>query len=102
MEHHAMLFFKISILLLVAFQVLIFLHFINPPDIPWFSFFYDVIHYYHWRIYVGFILGAVMVGLVLVSFLYERLTLRQHYQNHLQEHLHQSINRKIELEALVS
>jgi hypothetical protein len=102
MENHAQLFFKIGIILLTSFQVLIFLHFINPPNLPWFSFFYNILFYNNWKIFVGFILGSIMLGLVIVSFLYERLALRQDYQNHLPEHLPQSTNRILELEALIS
>jgi hypothetical protein len=90
-EKHSKLFFKLSVILLLTFEVLMYFHFINPPYFltGWFSFFWDSVWIYGWKIYIGYILGAIMIGMVAISFIYDQIMLRRHYQNYLPEHMPQ-------------
>jgi len=86
-ETHAKKFFKLSVILLVAFEVLAFIHFISPPDLNdiWFSWFRDWIFVENWRIDVGFFIGIFMISGVISSFIYDKFMLRRHYRRHLPE-----------------
>lgn len=89
MEKHSKLFFKLSTIILILFEVLMYFHFINPPYSAsgWFSFFWTIIQIVRWKFDIGFILGAITVAMVLVSYLYDRIMLHRHYLAHLPEYM---------------
>jgi len=88
-EKHSKFFFKLSVIILITFEILMYFHFINPPYFAsgWFNFFWNVVWNSNWRIYIGFILGTIMIGMVVSSFIYDQIMLRRHYQNYLPEHM---------------
>ncbi len=89
MEKHSKLFFKLSVIILIIYEILLYFHFINPPysSTGWFSFFWDAVRKSGWGIYTGFILEIIMTALVLISYLYDYMMLRHHYREHLPNHL---------------
>jgi hypothetical protein len=103
MEKHSKLFFKLSVVILIAFEILLYFHFINPPysSSGWFNFFWTVVWEYDWRIYIGYILGAIMIGMVIFSFIYDRMMLRRHYREHLPDYKPMNQIESDELEDLI-
>lgn len=88
MEKHSKFFFKLSVIILITFEVLLYFHFINPPHSSsgWFSFFSTVVWETKWKIYTGFILGAMTILVVIISFVYDRIMLKRHYREHLPDY----------------
>lgn len=87
-ETHANSFFKLSVILLIAFEFLTFLHFVFPLNIidqGWFSFFHNLRHIEGLKINQGFILGIFMICTVITSYVFDQIMLRKHYKNHLPE-----------------
>lgn len=89
MEKHSGLFFKLSVAILLTFEILMYFHFIDPPysSSGWFNFFWNFVHYSNWKIHTGFILGAIMICMVIISFIYDQIMLRRHYRNYLPENM---------------
>jgi hypothetical protein len=92
MKKYSKLLFKLSIIVLIAYEILIYFHFINPPDLSygWFHFFWDFVYFNDWRPYTGFVLEIIMVAMVIVSYAYDRLMLRRYYREYLPEYMPKS------------
>ncbi len=106
MEKYSEEFFTSTIICFLAFQVLSFLYFIvfshsfvTPPPIilncppPWCYYTPPPV-----EISLSFILSSILIGILLLDFLYERVTLKQHYENYLPEYIPQKYLKLKELE----
>jgi len=88
-ETHANSFFTLSVLIFLAFEVLMVINIIIVPfdaDSGWFSWYFYWVCAEHWSIDTGFFLGIFMISGVISSFIYDRLMLRRHYQKYLPEY----------------
>jgi parallel beta-helix repeat protein len=89
---YSKIFIFLSIIILIAFEILTYVYFILPP----YPFEQTTICYYMgpcfsfpppFEISIGFILGTIMVGMVIIGSVYDRLMLQHYYQKYLPEYL---------------
>ena len=99
MEKYSRIFFLLSLILLITFEILMYFHFVRPPyaESGWFQFFWNVVWKGGWHIHIGFILGIIMVGMVIISYLYDRFMLQRHYKKHLPDYFSRKTKESIEL-----
>lgn len=82
-EEQLRTFFSVSTLLFIFFMVLTFMYF-DPGTVCVVNGYISCICF--WDIDIGFILGVLMIGMLIVSYGYEGLMLRRHYQEHLPDY----------------
>ena len=87
-ETHSNSFLKLGIVILLVFTVLSFMQFATPADIglDWSAGFAFIwVYGEYWLVNSGFYLGVVMIGVALISFLFEKIMLKRHYRKYLPE-----------------